>query len=162
MSERDADVTARTGWAEARGDDDLSTPEVEEGMEAVICVAVNRAALAALWVWRHGFPHPLYGDGTLASACEWPWQFSCWNPNDVNREKLLAVTAEADHHFALALGIAQRAVDGTLLDVTHRATHYHAIKAPPTAKVWPPEWTHGKPETYRTPKHVFYDLGMSG
>jgi N-acetylmuramoyl-L-alanine amidase len=159
---RDVDVTARTAWAEARGDDDPATPDIGEGMEAVTCVVVNRAALAALWVWRHEYPHPLYADGTLAGACQQAWQFSCWNPNDPNRPKLLAVTAEVDHHFALALAIAERAVDGTLVDVTHRATHYHTIRPPDLSKPWPPEWTHGRAETYRTPRHVFYDLGMSG
>lgn len=165
MSANDVDVTGRTGWAEARGDDDPATPGIEEGMEAVICVVVNRAEFAAIFYTVHHAHHLLYGDGTLAGACLRPWQFSCWNTNKANhdyRERILALTPETDRHFALALGIAARADARALDDVTKGATHYHTRAAPSPDIEWPPLWAVGKTSTYATPKHLFYNLGMSG
>ena len=58
----DIDTVARTIWGEARG-------EPIEGQQAVASVIGNRANIAAAWEAHHGVPHPLYGDGHLASAC---------------------------------------------------------------------------------------------
>src|SRR5215468_10322728 len=82
MSQAEIDTVARTVWAEARG-------EGVAGMTAVACVIMNRARIASQYKQDHGRPHPLFGDGTLASCCTHPWQFSCWNENDPNRQKLL-------------------------------------------------------------------------
>ena len=114
----DIDVLARTLWAEARG-------EGEAGMVAVAAVIMNRCRAAA--DYRRRKPgksrHVLFGDGSPASACQMPWQFSCWNQDDPNRGKLLAVTSD-DPWFAAALRIAAQAVAHELVDPTGGATHY--------------------------------------
>ena len=70
VSADDLDIAARTIWGEARG-------EGPEGMRAVAHVIANRATKGGWW-----------GD-TLWSVCLKPWQFSCWNLSDPNRQKLL-------------------------------------------------------------------------
>lgn len=105
------DCIARTIWGEARG---CGT----EGMEAVACVIMNRARNPRWW----GGPDPV-------SVCLKPFQFSCWLPDDPNREKLLAVT-EADPQFREAMDIAHRAVLGLLADITENADSYFAIGSP--------------------------------
>lgn len=110
------DTTARTVWAEARG-------EGEAGMIAVAAVIANRVAAAKRYKAKWGTPHILYGDGTFANACKRRFQFSCWNPNDKNLPQLEAVTDE-DHQFKIALAIARDAVEDVLKDLTDGATHY--------------------------------------
>lgn len=101
------DVLARTIWGEARGG---GVP----GMTAVAAVVLNRVADPGWW-----------GDDIL-SVCAAREQFSCWNEDDPNRAKALAVT-DADPQFAEALSIAAMAVDGTLIDPTHGADSYYAL-----------------------------------
>jgi N-acetylmuramoyl-L-alanine amidase len=122
------DALARTLWGEARG-------EGRRGLEAVAAVALNRRALG-----RWG--------ADLAAVCRAPWQFSCWNANDPNRAKLLAVDAR-DPVFALCLEIAAEALAGRLADPTGGATHYHAAGASP-------RWTRGLAPCARIGRHVFY------
>ena len=124
----DQDTLARTIWGEARG-------EALPGMQAVAAVVMNRCAVAVRYVADHaGRQHPLYGDGTAASCCKMPWQFSCWNSNDPNRAKLLAVTAD-DPQFVDACQIAADAIAGTLADPTGGATSYKTNALP-----WPSAW----------------------
>lgn len=116
----DVDTLARTIWGEARG-------EGTAGMEAVACVVMNRYRRPGWWS-RNPDHIP---DDTIAAVCRDPYQFSCWNPTDPNRLKVLGVT-EADPLFRQALAIARRAVAGQLPDRTGGATHYYAryIAAP--------------------------------
>src|SRR3546814_14859458 len=86
------DLLARTIWGEARG-------EPVRGMEAVAAVVMNRVARPGWW------------GRTVASVCTKAYQFACWNEDDPNRAKLLAVT-DADPIFAIARRIARRAVAG--------------------------------------------------
>ena len=130
------DVLARTIYGEARG-------ESVRGKEAVAAVVMNRVRRAqnrggAYW-WGAG----------VEAVCRKPWQFSCWNPNDPNREKLDAVNTR-DAAFASCLRIARRAVAGSLKDPTDGATHYHArgIK-PPWARLRGPCAVIGE--------HLFYN-----
>ena len=110
----DIDTVARTIWGEARGE-----PIV--GQQAVASVIANRASIAAAWFSHHGIPHPLYGDGHLASAClahhGGVYQFSCWNQDDPNRAKQIAVT-EANQAFTECLEIARILAAGHLPDHT--------------------------------------------
>lgn len=118
----DQDILARTCWAEARGDDIASTPE-HDGMEAVAAVIMTRASKAARYKKKWGNAHPIYGDGTVKSACLRPKQFSCWNIGDPNLAKINALTEE-DEAFRTAKAIARRAIAGELVDPTGGATHY--------------------------------------
>lgn len=128
----DAGILARTLWSEARG-------EGSQGMQAVANVIMNRAA------------NPKWWGISPRSVCLHPWQFSCWNQNDPNRAKMLAVTA-ADLQFAEALEIAAAAIAGTLPDITSRATSYYAAGSPM------PRWAiHQKP-CATIGHHLFFNV----
>lgn len=149
------DTLARTVYGEARGEPDL-------GRLAVAYVPCNRAAIAARFVKAHPEHkrHPLYGDGTVASACRMPWQFSCWNENDPNRAELLALDLDSDA-AAPCMAMARAALDETAPDPSNCATHYHTVASPwpDPDKRWPPKWADGKPPVATIGDHVFYRLG---
>lgn len=129
--DRQIDTVARTIWGEARG-------EGARGMQAVANVIMNRTA-------RGGW----YGL-TPAEVCKKPYQFSCWNENDPNRAKLLAVT-DSDKEFRQALSIARDAVNGDLIDITDGATEYHA------KNIKPENWDYSKlKQTVLIGNHIFY------
>jgi len=129
MTDVDTDTLARTACGEARSDGDI-------GMSAVAAVVMNRCRAANAYLAKHptAAHHPLYGDGTPASCCKMPFQFSCWLPSDPNRAKLLAVD-DTDPQFAIALALAGQAVAGTLADPTDGATSYKVTSLP-----WPSAW----------------------
>jgi spore germination cell wall hydrolase CwlJ-like protein len=139
LSERE--VIARTLWAEARGEaDDRATPG-HDGMTAVACVIANRMRKPRWW-----------GGPGARSVCLKPWQFSCWNPGDPNRAKLLAVS-ERDPLLAEALRIADGLLSGTLADVTQGADHY-CTRAVAAATAW----TRGRKPTVTIGNHLFFQL----
>ena len=78
-SPADMFVLAQTIYGEERG-------ESYQGKCAVAWVVKNRALRANIYISNtpHTKQHPLFGDGTVASACRMPMQFSCWNDNDPN------------------------------------------------------------------------------
>lgn len=126
---KEIDVIARTVWGEARG-------EGAEGMVAVANVIQNRVKAGA---W--------YG-ATYEEVCKKPKQFSCWNTNDPNYNKILNVT-EADGDFEIAMMIARAVVDGDLKDITNGATHYHARSIYPS-------WASSLKQTAQIGNHIFY------
>jgi hypothetical protein len=126
-----SDTLARTLYGEARGGGTSAMAHVAN----VVC---NRAA------------NPRWWGRDIESVCRTAWQFSCWNPTDPNRPKLLAVTA-ADPEFAAALDIAARAVAGTLPDETGGADSYFAL----TMKLLP-AWTAGATHTLDDGWHSFW------
>lgn len=135
----DIDILARTIYGEARG-------EGLEGMEAVACVVMNRYRSHKWYcgyTWINGMKVP-----SVAQTCLKRFQFSCWNKNDPNLDKVLKVTS-ADKQFIECLLVAKRAVSGELKDFTHGATYYHtrAIK---------PYWARKKSPCYETGNHLFY------
>lgn len=142
VGEEDIDTAARTIWAEARG-------EGVDGMRAVAAVIINRARGARTFIAakKGRTSHPLFGDGTLKSACKVAWQFSCWNANDPNRAKLLALS-KADPLYVKAVEALTWSLSNP--DPTDGATHYYAntIKAPP--------WTKGATFTKKVGHHLFY------
>lgn len=129
------DVLARTLWGEARN-------EGYDGMHAVANVVLNRVEEA---VARGG---QFWWGNDIIAVCHKPYQFSCWNSNDPNREKLMVVTRR-DRRFQVALEIAERAVDGRLHDVTYRATHYHADYVSPN-------WAKNAKPLITIGRHIFY------
>lgn len=137
LKDLETDVLARTIWGEARG-------QSQEGKEAVASVIMNRV--------RIGQEHQGYWWGeSVISVCQKPWQFSCWNKDDPNYPKLMAVTAR-NLEFSTCLRIARRAVYGLLADPTGGATHYHA-------KSITPYWTAGEVPIETIGAHIFYKLG---
>lgn len=115
-------VVAQTCWGEARGQGTL-------GMLAVACVIRNRVALGGWW-----------GQDWI-SVCRAPWQFSCWNDRDPNRQQLLAVTP-ADPAFAKALVVADAVLASPgAPDITEGADSYFDLS------ISPPEWTQAPTST---------------
>ena len=121
---RDVDVLARTIYGEARG-------ETVRGKEAVACVIMNRV--------RRGQERGGYWWGaSVEKVCLKPWQFSCWNENDPNREKIQQVEP-GRRVFDTCLRIARRAVSGCVEDPTRGAPQYHTLHVtPPSSRRRPP------------------------
>ena len=130
------DVLARTLYGEASGESAI-------GMEAVACVVLNRVKVAqkigGYW-WGN----------SIIDVCQKPYQFSCWNKSDPNLKRIQKVT-DKNLYFATALRIARRAVIGSLRDVTHGATHYHADYVYPY-------WAEGEKPVTTIGRHIFYKL----
>ena len=129
------ETLARTIYGEARG-------ELVRGKEAVAAVVMNRVRRA---MERGGY----WWGSTAEEVCLRPWQFSCWNENDPNREKILAVGRD-NRNFQSCLRIARRALAGTLKDPTGGATHYHA-------KGMTPPWAKDRKPSAGIGRHRFYN-----
>ena len=147
----DLETLAKTVYGEARGESDM-------GRLAVAFVCCNRAAIADIYMHTRGHRHPLYGDGTVASACTMPFQFSCWNKGDPNYAKLLELDL-ASEGAAPCLESARIAIAKSAPDPSNGATHYHTKDKPSWAKKWPPTWAEGHVPTTKLGGHVFYRLG---
>jgi spore germination cell wall hydrolase CwlJ-like protein len=135
------DILARTIWGESRG-------EGETGMIAVACVVLNRVResqeIGGIHWWGRD----------IVSVCRARAQFSCWNPGDPNRAKLLAVDL-SDPEFRLARKVAEDAVAGDLDDPTFGATSYKLASLP-----WPYSWGHFRTPLVTIGKHAFYNLAV--
>ncbi len=127
-------LLARTIYGEARG-------ETVRGKEAVAAVVVNRVRRSRQ---RDGY---WWGDD-IAQVCLKPWQFSCWNPDDPNLSRIIAVGIE-NRTFQSCIRIARRAATGALTDPTGGATHYHGRAANPP-------WARGKAPCAEIGRHLFY------
>jgi hypothetical protein len=137
-ADRDAgDTLARTMHGEARG-------EGEPGLAAVAHVVLNRVAARSWW------------GRDVVSVCRKPFQFSCWNDDDPNRDLLLRLTATSPG-FALAQDTAARVLaadaEGSRAahDPTAGATHYYAWRV-----MAPPRWALGRTPCARIGGHVFF------
>ncbi len=131
----DVDILARTIYGEARG-------ELVRGKEAVAAVVMNRVRRAR----RHG---RYWWGSSVREVCTKPWQFSCWNENDSNREKIVIVVP-GNRNFDSCIRIARRAISGTLKDPTGGATHYHV-------KGLRPPWARGRSPVAEIGRHQFYN-----
>ena len=131
----DTDILARTIYGEARG-------ESISGQEAIASVILNRVAFAK----RRG---RYWWGNTIAGVCLAPWQFSCWNENDLNR-KIIERADDADIGFCICKRIALRAASGLLEDRTSGATHYHT-------RSLRPKWSVGKIPCAEIGSHIFYN-----
>jgi len=141
MPMTDADILARTIVGEARG----------EGQNGMICVAnvvMNRTNIAKLYLAQKDKPHPLFGDGSPASACLAKWQFSCWNEGDPNKAIIEALGMDKAI-FREAIDIAIKAVNGQLTDLTDGATHYKRIGTPA-------KWAEGQTPCHIEGHHEFF------
>jgi len=120
-------------------------------MVAVACVILNRAIIAGDYEDENNEPHPLFGDGSLASACQAPLQFSCWDNGDPNCALIESVTL-SDPIFLCASEIARQAEADELDDITSNATHYYDRRMPE-----PPEWAKGKTPCFTCGHHLFFN-----
>lgn len=124
-------TTARTIYGEARGEPIM-------GQIAVGWVIRNRHE-SGKW----------FGRGSVADVCTRPYQFSAWNPDDPNREKLLAVTLD-DPAMQKAVYAALAALLGFEEDRTVGSCHYYVDGSPE------PAWAKGKTPVGRINAHVFF------
>lgn len=127
MTDDQIDYLARTIWGEARG-------EGARGMQAVGNVILNRVKLGG---W--------YG-ASIKDVVLKPYQFSAWNTEDPNREKMLKATTA---QLSQARQIAEQLQTGALSDITGGATNYHATNVSP---VWAKKMT----KTVQIGNHIFY------
>jgi hypothetical protein len=128
----DREILIKTVWGEARGESGL-------GKVAVAWVIINRA-IKPQW------------PNTIGDVCLQPWQFSCWNDNDPNRDKLHSLDVESSDPIISA---CRRCVDdvlqGKVVDPTYGADHYYATWIPA------PNWAKGEPTT-AIGQHKFFNL----
>ena len=125
----------RTVWAEARG-------EIPEGWTAVA------------WVIRNRVEDPAWWGNTPKGVCQKPWQFSCWNTNDPNRAKLLALPV-TDQLYVSIKNVCQHVLDGLISDPTGGADYYEVIGV--NAK-----WAVGQTPVATIGHQQFYKLGPRG
>jgi spore germination cell wall hydrolase CwlJ-like protein len=135
----DIGTLARTLYGEARG-------EAFDGKVAIAWVVVNRVRAG-----RFG--------ATVRDVCLKPRQFSCWNLDDPNRQRIERVTPE-DSVFAECLGIAALvyaafkgrggALPADLKDATLRSTHY-------CVSTLKPYWAQGKNPVCTIGRHAFFN-----
>lgn len=128
----DQQILAKTIWGEARGGG-------VAGMQSVASVIVNRAKKPGWW-----------GDD-IRSICLKPYQFSCWLSNDPNLPKILAVD-EANTQYAIAMEVAEQAINSTLTDTTNGATSYYA-----ESMAEPPKWAVGKTPCAEIAGQLFFN-----
>ena len=128
------DTLARTLYGEARG-------EKVRGLEAVACVIINRVEKA---IKKDGY----WWGNDVETVCLRPWQFSCWNANDPNRDKILVLDS-TNKMFATCLRVARRAIFGGVKDPTDGATHYHREGLLPA-------WARTQVPCAEIGNHVFY------
>lgn len=129
MTQDQTTYLAKTIWGEARG-------EGYKGMQAVGNVILNRVS-------RGGW----YG-ASVKDVVLKPYQFSCWNENDINRSKIENLSFN-DLQKSRAYEIAQKLINGKLGDITNGATHYHA-------KNIIPYWASSMSKTAEIGNHIFY------
>ena len=131
----DAHWMALTMWGEARS-------HGEEGMRAVGHIIHNR--------WQKKERAGAYVTDTVSEA----WQFSCWNPTDPNRAKMLAIDAlppgtEEHRQWLVARRLADEILSGRSTDPTGGALFYHTTAVSP-------RWSRGIPPVTRIGDHVFF------
>jgi N-acetylmuramoyl-L-alanine amidase len=122
-------IGARTIYGEARG-------EPYNGMKAVGHVLINR------WRFKQGdVDHSI-----AAAALRW-LQFSAWNENDPNRERL-QIANFGDPKFRLSVRAMLEAIDEQ--DFTSGARHYHTLAISP-------KWAQGHVPVMVIGAHAFYN-----
>lgn len=142
----EVDVLARTIYGEARGEKRL-------GRIAIANVVMNRVNIDL----GNDRKPDWWGEGIIG-VCLCPFQFSCWLPDDPNRNKIRRVRADQDAVFADCVELAQLAAAGKLADVTKGAVQY--LNKPLTEKLYGrlPPWARTMRETVVIGQHTFYAL----
>ena len=121
----DIEILAKTIYGEARGE------FIKFGITSLIAVAyvvVNR-------VKKRMAP-------TIHDACLAPFQFSCWNKNDVNYLKIQQIEPTSSV-YKKCVAVAQHVAEESWPDITDGCDHYHS-------KSIKPYWA-----AHRLPKKIF-------
>ena len=135
----DIDVLAKTIYGEARGEYARHDAGLA-GLIAVGNVAMNRLK-AQSWFGK-----------TLREVCLKPYQFSCWNPNDPNHDKLHSSTVTIEPLFDICRWVAENVAEERWPDLTKGSDHYHTVQVAP-------KWSKGQKPVIRIGCHVFFKLG---
>jgi spore germination cell wall hydrolase CwlJ-like protein len=137
MNIKDMDITARTLYGEARGE----YPKVDGGLSALIAVAN---------VIHNRFLQGGFGK-THSEVCRKPFQFSCWNERDPNRD-LIETVSDTDPIFKLCQRVTKHVLLEDWPDLTKGSNHYH------TRDIYP-YWSAKKHPQITIGRHHFYKLG---
>lgn len=145
IREEDLHYLALTMWGEARG-------HGEAGMRAVGHVIDNRLRLSK----RSNRAARRYGSGSVQAVVQHPWQFSVWNQNDPNRDRMLNIDdlrpGTPDHRaWQLAQQLAADILAGRSTDPTNGAVMYHTTAVNP-------RWSRSASmvQVTQVDNHVFY------
>lgn len=103
-SEQDIDTLTRTLYGEARGESRLGQ-------------------VAVAWVIKNRVNPKRMRRRTVQRVCTEPWQFSCWNENDPNRNKLIALS-QTDGEYRRLRQVAEDVLFIVIPDPTSGANHY--------------------------------------
>lgn len=126
-----------------------------EGKLGVGFVMAHRALAAKAYIARNGKHHPLFGDGTLASACTMHsgpiHQFSCWN-DGADKLRMLAVTEETPG-FIDCVRAAILAAEYRVPSPVGGALYYYN----PNEVARTPAWAEGIPHCAIIGDHHFFD-----
>lgn len=131
-------VAARTVWGESRG-------ETYRGKLAVSHVLLNRWKSAS-GQWKK--------DNTLSSTCLRAFQFSCWNPNDLNLKKMQDVDLN-DKLFRECIRAVLESYDNPGKDPTQGSFHYmttHRLN-----QGWPSSWGPKRQSVVTIGSHQFFN-----
>jgi len=131
MTERELDILGRTGYGEVSG-------EEHDGIAAFAWVVKNR-------VGKYG--------KDIIDVCLKPLQFSCWNMNDPNRQRILRVEY-ANPDFLRVLTICSMVFAGRIPDLTKGSNHYYN----PLGVTKTPDWADESKFTVKIGAHKFYKL----
>jgi len=88
-----------------------------------------------------------WGDA-IEGVCMAPWQFSCWNADDPNRGKILAMTLGGSYTLRQCMAVILEAMGET--DLTLHSFHYHN-------ETILPEWAKGHQPALHAPPLKFYN-----
>lgn len=87
---------------------------------------IGQAAVA--WVIRNRAEHPRWWGGpSWESVCLDPWQFSCWNEDNPNKDFLLSLSMDdilSNQTYRLCMRTVIGVYDKMVPDPTGKATHY--------------------------------------
>lgn len=131
-TENDLDIMARTLFGE-------SAPGDIEDATLIASVIFTR-------IIKRQWPD------TASAVCLQPWQFSCWNPGDPNRERIQRASGT---WFDTCHKIAKESLEGLSPYKGLQLTHYYATY------VKRPKWAKGKKSviesTFPAGRHLFFN-----
>ncbi len=134
--DKEIEIMAKTIYGEARGEYYHKNGGLR-ALEAIGHVIMNRSFAKSI---------------PISSVCLQPWQFSCWNKGDPNREIIENVTLD-DPIYRICFVIAKRIACEELDDITGGATHYYS-----TSLRRPPYWAKNQKPTIKIGRHLFFKI----
>lgn len=145
VSEKDITTMALTVWGESRG-------QSQEGQRAVANVIKNRWLNPGWWSRQ---ANDGINDDTIEAVCKDAYQFSCWNKNDPNRQKLEDSNTQKRIDFKLIKSMCTDVIfNEKAKDQTLGADHYCTL-----AVAKKTVWAQNRVPTVIIGDHAFYKIG---